>query len=147
MFLPALFERYHCCSTVIVDWTCPDLFSILPTLHTDCTGPWRLPVTFISTLNAFPGFLLPFLLFLVLLLLHHNCYEFQRTFFTLSCFSPYIPFLQLLYVATQPTLIKVFLGAKCSSLKVAGPPFAVQNTGPAPLFVWITQCLPKDIFL
>ena len=40
----------------------------------------------------------------------------------------------------QLVFIKVSLGADSSSLKIAGLPVVVQNTNPAPLFVWITQC-------
>ena len=48
-----------------------------------------------STLTGFSCFLLPGLLFFVLLLLYHRCYGFERAFFTLRCFLPY-PFFQYL---------------------------------------------------
>ena len=40
-------------------------------------------------------------------------------------------------------LSKTSLGAGSSSLRVPGPPAEIQNTDPAHLFVWITQCSAK----
>ena len=56
-------------------------------------------------------------------------------------FLPYTPSQHL----AQPAFIKTPLRANNSPLKVAEPLPEVQNTDPAHVFVWITQCSVKGI--
>ena len=119
---------------------------MLRTLPPGSRGPCRPPPVLSSTSTAFLFvFLLP-CIFLDLLLLYRECYWFERAFFTLSFFTLH-SFPDLRHISIQSGFINVFLEASSSSLKATGSPFAVPNTDPGFLFLWISQSLPKCIAL
>ena len=125
---PQRFKCCHCCLFIIVDCTFLGYFSMSVALHPVFSSPRRLPSALSSTLTAFPCFLVLGLLFLVLLLLYRECYEFRESilyyqvFFFLfpHTFSPHF-----LHALLQLAFIKVSLGAGSSSLKVARSPAVV----------------------
>ena len=66
-----------------------------------------------------------FVRYFVFVLLYCECYGFKRAFFTVTRFLRYMPSRHL----AQPVFLKASTEAGSSSLKVAGPPTEVWNTG------------------
>ena len=101
----------------------------------------------------------------VFVLLYHECYWFEKAFFTLRHFLPYIPFPHLPQYCqcywferaffilrrflpytpsrhlAQPAFIKASLGASSSSLKVAGPPTLKHRSDPCVCFESRSVCI------
>ena len=120
-----------------------------------------------SAMHFHHCFLVGFILFIDCIILSHHvplpwllfCCFLSGTSFLCSCFAsamnlsklfllsgvflPYTPFWHF----AQPGFIKASVGARSSSLKVAGPPTEVRNGDLAHPFIWITQYSAKSTSL
>ena len=78
---------------------------------------------------------------------YHKCYRFERDFFTPRSFLLYTPLQHLAQWDVAPTCLQGFPESRQFFLEIAGPPNSnsVWNTTMIHLFVWITQCSAKGI--
>ena len=143
LFQENTYGSYQRFLSVIIVY-CTWLFFMLLTLHPGCTGSWRLPPALRPTLIAF------------------------LTFFTMSCVlgvavaapqllrvSETVFYPQLLFTLQSFYTFVACTESICSNqgflwswqffLEGHRTSFAVWNRYPVSLFVWITQCLRKDI--
>ena len=120
----------HCC---FCDVGCCCFYVSGLLFHATGTPPWLLgPVKASISSELYPGYFR---------LLHFSVTFLPRVpRFWVGIFYPQ-EFFTLRSFPTFPAS----LGARSSSLKVAGPPTEVWNTHPAHLFVWIKQCSAKGI--
>ena len=116
-----------------------------------------------------------FVRYFFFVLLYHECYRLEKTFFTLRCFLPYTPsphlpryhkcyrferdfctprsfllYTPLRHLAQSdvaPTCLQGFPESRQFFLEIAGPPNSnsAWNTTMIHPFVWITQCSAKGI--